>query len=48
VKEEAKLLHVLSIKRYSKFVWSILRSKTAIAWGQGVPHDKKERAQPKI
>jgi len=49
VKEEAKLLQVLSIIRYSKFVWSILRSIVAIAaGGRGVPHDRRERARPEF
>jgi hypothetical protein len=48
VKEEAKLLHVLSVTRYSKFVWSILRSKTTTTGGQGVPHDRRKRAWPEI
>jgi len=46
VKKEAKLLHVLSVTRYSKFVWSILRSRVAIAGGQRVPHDRREKARP--
>jgi len=48
VKEEAKLLHMLLVTRYSKFVWSILRSRAAATRGQGVPHDKRERARPEI
>jgi hypothetical protein len=48
VKEEAKLLHMLSVTRYSKFVWSILRSRAVATWGQGVPHDRRERSWPKI
>jgi len=48
VKEEAKLLQVLLVTRYSKFVWSILRSKAIATGGQGIPHDKRERARPKI
>jgi len=37
VKEETKLLHMLSVTRYSRFVWSILRSRAAATWGQGGP-----------
>jgi hypothetical protein len=47
VKEETKLLQVLSVTRYSKFVWLILRSKVAAAGGQGVLDDRRERARPK-
>jgi hypothetical protein len=48
VKEEVKLLHMLSITRYSKFVWSILRSRATTTWGEGVPHDRRERSWLKI
>jgi len=44
VKEETKLLQVILVTRYSKFVWSILRSRVVAEGGQGVPHDKRERA----
>jgi len=48
VKEEVKLLHVLLVTRYSKFVWSILRSRAIIARGQGIPHDRREKVWPEI
>jgi hypothetical protein len=39
---------VLLITRYSKFVWSILKSKAVAAREQGVPHDRRERTWPEI
>jgi hypothetical protein len=48
VKEKAKLLQVLSVTRYSKFVWLILKSRATATRGQGVPHDRKEKTQPEI
>jgi hypothetical protein len=46
VKEEVKLLHMLSVTRYSKFVWSILRSRAAATWGQRDPMtEEKDHGQ---
>ncbi len=43
MKKEAKLLQVLSVTRYSKFVWSILRSRAAVAWDKESPMTEEKK-----
>jgi hypothetical protein len=46
VKEEVKLLHMLSVTRYSKFVWSILRLRATATGDKESPMtEEKEHGQ---